>query len=150
MSLLQKGGLGAQKVKTNFTEIENRAQQIDKDKELMAANKAQEQAKTKEEQEKQMYDKKKNNEPPHEKSSKICMCPAKTQISLGIRPVWSESSLCAEWVAEDPSFLHADSEDTDQWVDAQADLSLCWAHMPFCWFCHELAQSKIRQQKLIQ
>ena len=40
--------------------------------------------------------------------------PAKTQISLGIRPVWSESSLCAEWVAKDPSFHHADSEDSDQ------------------------------------
>ena len=43
--------------------------------------------------------------------------PAKTQISLGIRPIWSESSLCAQWVAKDPSFLHADSEDSDQiWV----------------------------------
>ena len=31
-----------------------------------------------------------------------------------IRPVWSESSLCAQWVAKDPSFLHADSEDSDQ------------------------------------
>ena len=40
--------------------------------------------------------------------------PAKTQISLGIRPFWSESLLCAKWVAKDPSFLHADSEDTDQ------------------------------------
>ena len=29
-------------------------------------------------------------------------------------PVWSESSLCAQWVAKDPSFLHADSEDSDQ------------------------------------
>ena len=38
----------------------------------------------------------------------------KTQISLGIRPVWSESSLCAQWVAKDPIFLHADSEDSDQ------------------------------------
>ena len=26
--------------------------------------------------------------------------PAKTQISLGICPVWSESSLCAKWVAK--------------------------------------------------
>ena len=26
------------------------------------------------------------------------------------------------------------------WADAQADLSLCWAHMPLCWFCHEAAQ----------
>ena len=40
--------------------------------------------------------------------------PAKTQISLGIRPVWSESSLCAHWVAKDPMFLHANSEDSDQ------------------------------------
>ena len=40
--------------------------------------------------------------------------PAKTRISLGIRPVWSESSLYAQWVAKDPSFLHVDSEDADQ------------------------------------
>ena len=42
------------------------------------------------------------------------MRPAKTQISLGIRPVWSESSLCAQWVAKDQIFLHVDSEDSDQ------------------------------------
>ena len=63
--------------------------------------------------------------------------PAKTQISLDIRPVWSESSLSAQWIAKDPNFLYADSEDSD-WADAQADLR--WAHMPFCWFCHEAAQ----------
>ena len=33
-----------------------------------------------------------------------------------------------------------DSEDWSDWADAQADLSLRWAHMPFCWFCHEAAQ----------
>ena len=53
-------------------------------------------------------------EPRHDKTNKIGVRPAKIQISLGIRPVWSESSLCAEWVAKDPSFLHADSEDSDQ------------------------------------
>ena len=42
------------------------------------------------------------------------MCPVKTQISLGIHPVWSESSLCAQWVAKDPRFLHADSNNSDQ------------------------------------
>ena len=26
------------------------------------------------------------------------------------------------------------------WADAQADLSLRWAHMPFRWFCHDAAQ----------
>ena len=40
--------------------------------------------------------------------------PAKTQNSLGTRPVWSESSLCTQWVAKDPSFLRVDSEDSDQ------------------------------------
>ena len=43
-------------------------------------------------------------------------------------------------VAKDPGFLHADSEEWSDWADAQADLSLRWAHMLFCWFCHEMAQ----------
>ena len=39
--------------------------------------------------------------------------PAKTQISLGIHPVLSESSLSAQWVAKDPSLIQANSEDSD-------------------------------------
>ena len=63
------------------------------------------------------FDKTKNRvwfEPRHDKTNKVTVRPAKTQISLGIRPVWSESSLCAQWVAKDPSLLHADSEYPDQ------------------------------------
>ena len=56
----------------------------------------------------------KQNELPHVKTSKMTVRPVKTRISLGIRPIWSESSVCAQWVAKDPSFLHADSEDSDQ------------------------------------
>ena len=48
------------------------------------------------------------------KPTKWHVRPAKTQISMGICLVWSESSLYAQWVAKDPSFLHADSEDSDQ------------------------------------
>ena len=48
------------------------------------------------------------------KPTKWPVHPVKTQISLGIRPVRSESSLCTQWVAKDPSFLHVDSEDSDQ------------------------------------
>ena len=61
------------------------------------------------------------------KPTKWSVRPAKIQISLGIRLVWSESSLCAQSVAEDPLFLHANSEDFDQrrlwsdWAAAQAD-----------------------------
>ena len=49
----------------------------------------------------------------HDKTNKMTVRTAKTQISLGIRPVWSESSPCAQWVAKDQSFLHAGSEDSD-------------------------------------
>ena len=35
------------------------------------------------------------NEPSRDKTNKVSVRPAKTQISLGIRPVWSESSLSA-------------------------------------------------------
>ena len=31
-----------------------------------------------------------------------------------ISPVWSDSSLCTQWVAKGPSFLHSDSEGSDQ------------------------------------
>ena len=105
---------------------------------------------------------------PHDKTNNVAVRPAKTQICLGIRPlcsesslcaqwvakdatflhadsedsdqtgricpVWSESSLCAQWVAKDATFLHADSEDWSDWADAQADLSLRWAHSHFVCF----------------
>ena len=37
-----------------------------------------------------------------------------TKPTKWLCPVWSESSLCAEWVAKDPRFRHADREDSDQ------------------------------------
>ena len=60
-------------------------------------------------------------EPRHDKTNK-----------MSVHPVWSESSLCAQWVAKDPRFLHADSEDSDQngqmprliWVFAGRTLTL--------------------------
>ena len=71
-------------------------------------------------------------EPRHDKTNKMSVRPAKTQISLGIRPVWSASSLCTQWVAKDPSFLNEDSEGSDQtgrmprmiWVIAGHTLTL--------------------------
>ena len=48
------------------------------------------------------------------KPSNLPVRPKNTQISLGIRPVWPESSLCPLWVAKVPRFLQADSEDSDQ------------------------------------
>ena len=42
------------------------------------------------------------------------------------------------WVLSYP--MSAQRRLWSNWVDAQADVSLRWAHMPFCWFCHEAAQ----------
>ena len=51
------------------------------------------------------------------KPTKWSVRTVKTRINLGIRPVWSESSLCAQWVAKkEPNFLHADSEDWSDWM----------------------------------
>ena len=66
--------------------------------------------------------------------SKMSVRPAKTQISLGIHPVWSESLLCTQWVAKDPSFLQTESEDWSDWADAKVDLSRRWAHSHFVGF----------------
>ena len=50
-----------------------------------------------------------------------------------LKSVWASAqsdqpSLCAQWVAKDPSCLHADSEDWSEWAD-----------MTFYWFCRGLA-----------
>ena len=98
---------------------------------------------------------------------------AKTQISLGIRPVWSESSLSAwkkAWVLSYP--LSAQRRLWSDWADAQADLSLRCPHekslgtklptertakvlirlggcqgslgaQSLCWFCHEPAHLNV-------
>ena len=42
--------------------------------------------------------------------------PAKIQISLRIRAVWSESSLCAFWIAKEEKLFYADNGDSDQTV----------------------------------
>ena len=79
-------------------------------------------------------------EPWYDKTNKMSVRPAKTQISLGICPVWSESSLCAQWVTKDPSFLHADSKDSDQTGRCQGWSESSLGAQPHCWFCHEVAQ----------
>ena len=63
-------------------------------------------------------------EPPRDKTNIVVVRPAKTQISLGIRPVWSESLLSAWWKLSYP--LSAQRRLWSDWADAQADLSPCW------------------------
>ena len=74
-------------------------------------------------------------EPQHDKTNKVSVRPAKTQISLGIHPVWSESSLCAQWVAKNPRTVNTLIRlgGCPDWSE-----SLLGAHS-FCWFCHVAA-----------
>ena len=63
-----------------------------------------------------------------------------------------QKDLCTQWILRLAWAVHmkkiwvitathwAHSEDWSDWVDAQADLSLRWAHKSFCWFRHETAQ----------
>ena len=60
---------------------------------------------------------------------------AKTQISLGIHPVWSEFWLWTVLVAKDPRCLPADREDCSDRAYAQVDPSYRLAQRLFCWFC---------------
>ena len=50
------------------------------------------------------------NGPRHDKTNKMTVHPVKTQISLGIRQVWTESAVRLKKAT---------------WASAQADLSLC-------------------------
>ena len=60
------------------------------------------------------------------------MCVQRRLGSAWASAQFDQSSLCAQWVAKDPSFLHADSEDSDQtgrmprliWVSLGAHVSL--------------------------
>ena len=73
-------------------------------------------------------------EPWNDKTNKMSVHLAKTQISLGIRPVWSEFSLSA-WRNLGSLATHwVHSEDWSDWVDAQSDLSLRWVHTHFVGF----------------
>ena len=87
------------------------------------------------------YHKNTKNECHMIKPTKWHVCPAKTQISLGICPVWSESLLSA-WKNIGPLTTYwVNSERLwSDWSDAQAYMSLRWAHISRCWFCRAMAQ----------
>ena len=65
------------------------------------------------------------NEQRHDKTNKMSMRPAKTQISLSINPGWSESSL-STWrkLGSLATHLSAQWRLWSAWADAKADLSL--------------------------
>ena len=67
-------------------------------------------------------------EPRHDKTNKVSVRPAKTQISLRVFAVRMKKA----WVLSYP--LSAQRRLWSDWADAQADLSLRWAHTHFVGF----------------
>ena len=67
--------------------------------------------------------------------TKWLMSPGNTQISLGIHPVWSESSLCPLYVAKDPNLLQADIKDSDQTRHILSVLSCSALDKPLAFSC---------------
>ena len=74
------------------------------------------------------------NEPRHDKTNKMAVRPAKTQISLGICPVWSVFAVHMKkpWILSYP--LSTLRRLWSDWADVQADLSSCRAHTHFVGF----------------
>ena len=79
------------------------------------------------------------------------LCAQRT-LSLVIRPVVSESSLCTLWVAKDSNFLQAHK--TNKWpvhpTKTQISLGIrpVWSESSLgaqviCWFCHSAAHFKV-------
>ena len=64
-------------------------------------------------------------EPENDKPTKLSVRSAKTLISLGIHPVWSESSMSAWEMFWSLATNKAHSEDWSDMVNAQADPSIC-------------------------
>ena len=71
-------------------------------------------------------------EPPHDKTNKMTVLPAKTDQS-------DQSLRCAlsRLLRTQTFFMRT----------AKTDLSLRWAHVPFCRFCHEAAQLLCKTNK---
>ena len=82
----------------------------------------------------------KTYEPPHDKTNKLACAPSKDSDQPGHPPSLIgvlTVRMKKAWVLS--YLLSAQQRLWSDWADAQADLSLCWALMPFCWFCHGAA-----------
>ena len=77
------------------------------------------------------------------KPTKWHVGPAKTQISLGICPVWSVFAVHSMGSYGPKLSSCRQRKLWSDWVNAQTDLSFRWAQMPFYWFWHEVAHMQL-------
>ena len=79
----------------------------------------------------------------HDKTNKMSVRPAKTQISLGIRPVWSESSLSTWRNLGSLATLWARSEDSDQTGRVPRLIWIFAGHTLILLVCHVARSQKV-------
>ena len=85
-------------------------------------------------------------ESPRDKTNKMTVPPAKTQINLGIRPVWSESSLWAQWVAKGslgPKLSSCGQRRLIRLGGCPGWSESSLGGKPHCWFCCEAAHIRL-------
>ena len=95
------------------------------------------------------YHHKKTYEPAHDKTNKMACAPSEDSDQPGHPPsLIRVFAICVKkaWVLSYPlSTLQRLWSDC---ADAQADLILCWVHLPFCWFCRVLAHMILSQYQV--
>ena len=89
-------------------------------------------------------------EPQHDKTNKITCVPRREsdQPWASAQSDQSSLSVCRNFGSLSTHWLH--SELWSNCTEAQADLSLRWVHMSFCWFCGAAAQIKVLKHKPCQ
>ena len=81
------------------------------------------------------------NKPHYDKTNKMTCTPSEDSDQPGHTPSLIRVfavRMKKDWVLSYP--LSAQRRVRSDWADAQADLSLHWVHMSFCWFCCAAAQ----------
>ena len=89
------------------------------------------------------------NEPPHDKTNKMACAPSADQPEhppslIRVFAVRMKKALVFSYPLSVKRRLWSDR------AAAQPDLSLRWAHMPLCWFCHEAAQISFPLQQVFK
>ena len=87
----------------------------------------------------------------NDKTNKMVCAPSEDSNQPGHPPsLIRVLAVCMKkaWVLSYP--LSAQRRLWSDWADTKADLSLHWAHMPFCWFCHEVAHFSLACTLLIE
>ena len=75
---------------------------------------------------------------------------AKILISLGIRSVWSESLLCAQWVAKDTNFFMQTAKTLIRLGGCPGWSESSMGAHSFCWFCHAAAHKQYCWRNLVE